>query len=529
MNHVRITEEKQSAVGSSRFFAAGSVIFFVALGQVMNIIQEMLIAAYFGTTWMTDAYKLSMAIPTMVTTESIGIINAVVIPILYLGKTFEEQRKIFSSLLTFFFIVSISLWLIMLLCASPAIGLIAQGFPEEGRSLAVSLLIVTSSLVALTVLATFAGNVLNSRNEFSLPALQKGFMFALIIPFLYLGASKFGIAAAAYGAVFGMSLFTVIVFWRLARHHFTPLRGSLWKSPAIAQCIMLAAPLIIYSLFNQVSVVIEKKIAADFPSGTLSALDYALKSSVFFINFLGVGVTTVIFPTLSEKNVEGNIGALQHYAERLFSFVLLLVTPFILFLLIFKIEFIQVLFERGAFTPDATIQTSKMLGYYALGLIGHAVVMTFPRFFQATRKNGMIMRIGIATVGVNIIGLIVFSHLLGSIGIPVAFIVTYTFQAGYLLLRLHTIIRFRWSTIWRQTVRIIVPAAIFGGILLGIHSAIPFSSIPSWSVRFGVLAGTTLVMGIIYLFMTALMKVAVAEEILNRGLSLIRFVKRGNA
>ncbi|MGD0339317.1 MAG: lipid II flippase MurJ [Bacteroidota bacterium] len=517
-----ISEEKQQSDGYSRFFAAGSVIFFVALGQVVNIIQEMLIAAYFGTTWITDAYKMSMAVPTLFSTESIGIINAVVIPILYTGKTFEEQRRIFSALLVFFIVVSITLWLVILLCASPLIALIAHGFSSEGQLLAVSLLTVTSSLVVLTILSTFAGNILNSRNEFGLPALQKVFMFAMIIPALYFGVSRFGIAAAAWGAVIGMIVFTMIVFWRLSRHHFTLVKGNFWKDPAIVQCIVLATPLIIYSLFNQVNVLFEKKIAADFPAGTLSALDYALKSSVFFINFLGVGITTVIFPTLSEKNVEGDTQSLRNYAERLLSFIILLVTPFILFLLIFRTEFIQVLFERGAFTPDATAATSTMLGYYALGLLGHAVVMTFPRFFQATRNNTIIMRVGIAMVGVNIVGLIVFPYLFGPVGIPISFIVTYMLHACILLFRLHGIIKLRWNAVGLQALRIVFPCILFAVFLLGVHSIAPFCSITLWGARFGILAGTCLLSGILYLVLAAMMKVIVAEEIIRRGIAAIR-------
>jgi putative peptidoglycan lipid II flippase len=243
---------------------------------------------------------------------------------------------------------------------------------------------------------------------------------------------------------------------------------------------------------------------------------------VFFINFLGVGITTVIFPTLSEKNIEGDREALKHYAERLFVFILLLVTPFILFLLIFRSEFIQVLFERGAFTPDATALTSTMLGYYALGLLGHAVVMTFPRFFQATRNNATIMRIGIVTVLVNILGLIVLPGMFGPIGIPLAFIVTYMFQACFLLLRLHAIIGFGWNTVGRQAVRIVIPALVFTGLLLAIHSLVPFSSINSWIARFAILAGTCLLFGTLYLLCAVAMNVVVAKEILQKAFSALR-------
>jgi putative peptidoglycan lipid II flippase len=526
MNDVGLSLEKKQPAGFSKFFSAGSVIFFIALGQALNIIQEMLIAAYFGTTWITDAYKLSMAIPTMVITESITIISAVVIPVLYTGKTFEEQRKIFSALLMLFVIVSISLWLIILIFASPFIGIIAGGFSAEGRSLTVSLLTVTSSLVAFTILSTFAGNMLNSRNEFGLPALQKAFMFGAIIPFVMLGVSSLGIEAAAIGAVAGIGLFTVIVFWRLAHHHFVPVRGILWKNPAVRQCLLLASPLIVYALFNQVSVLYEKKISADFPSGTLSALDYALKSSVFFINFLGVGVSTVIFPVLSEKSIEGDTGTLRNYAERLLLFIIFLVTPFIVFLLVFRTEFIQVLFERGAFNHDATMLTSSMLGYYALGLLGHAVVMTFPRFFQATQKNTTIMRIGISTVCVNILALFFFPRLFGSRGIPLAFITTYMFQACVLLFRLHIFIKFRWSGIGRQTLRIAVPAAVFAVTLLGIHSTIDFSSLTSWTGRFSVLMGTCVLGGTIYFIVALSIRVDAAKEIFSRTFSMIQKIQK---
>jgi putative peptidoglycan lipid II flippase len=525
MNGVGISGDKNQKVIFSKFFSTGSVIFFVALGQAMNIIQEMLIAAYFGTTWVTDAYKLSMAVPTLFASESIGIINAIVIPILYTGKTFEEQRKIFSALLIFFILASISFWIILLLCVSPLIAVVGRGFSPEGQSLAVSLLMVTSALVILTVLSTYAGNVLNSRSEFGLPALQKAFMFVMIIPALYFGASKYGIMAAAWGGVSGMVIFTFIMFWRLSRHHFTLVRESLLKNPAVKQCLVLAAPLVLYSLFNQVNVLFEKKVAADFPTGTLSSLDYALKSSAFFINILGVGVTTVIFPTLSEKNIAGDTQSLQKYVERLLSSVLLLVTPFILFLGIFRTEYVQVLFERGAFTSEATAQTSHMLGYYILGLFGYAVVTVLPRFFQASRNNSTIMRIGIAMVGVNICGLVVFPSLLGVIGIPISFIVTYFLHAVLLLFRLRVTIRFKWEIIGLQTIKIVIPGILFSAILLGIHSAVPFSSITSWIARFAILSATGVVTGFLYLVGAAAMKVTMAEEIVGRGLAVIRRMK----
>ena len=117
--------------------------------------------------------------------------------------------------------------------------------------------------------------------------------------------------------------------------------------------------------------------------------------------------------------------------------------------------------------------------------------------------------------------------LYGSAGIPAAFIVSYMFQACALLIRLHARIELRWTLILRQAVRILVPAAVLAAILLAIHSTVSISRIESWAVRFGILTVMSAGLGTLYLLLSFAMKVTVASELLERGRTLIGFIRRG--
>jgi putative peptidoglycan lipid II flippase len=504
--------------------AVGGVAVVTVAGQLLNVAQEMVIAAKFGTSTSTDAYKMALVIPTMLALELATIVGAIVIPV------FHEQRKsltpseIFSVGLNFMGTVAFVVAGTVCVFAPYLMDAVAGGFSQETRQMATFLLRVLSLGIFLTLISLFLSNVLNANKYFILPAFQRMFLYAGTLTFLILIGHSLGIAAAAFGFVIGIGLFVIvqmIVILRQTSYSFTLNPGH----PVIKSMVLLAAPLIFYSFLNQLNVLIEKRIVSGFEPGSLSALDFAFKLSAFFINFLVVGINTVLFPTLSESFTTDNRQRISSIFSMLMKGLAAIIAPTTMAFILLGKPLVHLVFERGSFDARSTMLTSQALTFYAIGLTGQACVSSLPRFYQAFRKNSSLLKMGVVVIIFNVCAMLLLSHEFGFIGVAAATSLTSTLFSFLLFFNLRSKVIMDLWELSRTIVKICVATigfsivvvysyqymnhlALFSGLLENIlELAIP--------VIFG---------GLVYIFLCKAMKVDVVQMMIEQ---IMHFAARG--
>lgn len=495
----------------------GVVSAVIILGQLLNLVQEMVIAAKFGTTWITDAYKMALVIPIILSIEAGSITNAITIPTFYEHREKTDDAEVFSIALNFFVLLALLVSVTIYLASPLLIELVAQGFATETKALATDLMRLTSFVVFLSIVSAFLANIMNAYKRFALPASQRIWIYGFVICTIFLFYRSIGIVSAAIGYLVGLSMFVMVQFGSIARNKVRYRLTFRFGNPVIKALVVLASPLILYSLLNQVNVFIEKRIVSGFEAGKLTALDIAFKMSVFFINFAVIGINTVLYPTISESFLAEDSQKIQDLFHKLLKAIFVLIIPLSVVFLCLQTPIVSLLFERGAFNQYSTTITATALMYYSLGLLGLAMTNTFPRFYQAFKKNDILLKIGAAAVVINIALIITLPRVFGYIGIPIAISLTATIHTVIFFVQIQRYIRVDYLDILKSLGKVLVAAAAFGAtILLVNHYVEQLEIAPSLLSKIVQICMPLLLGSIVYLASCLVIKVEVVIELFRR-------------
>ena len=118
---------------------------------------------------------------------------------------------------------------------------------------------------------------------------------------------------------------------------------------------------------------IDKNLASRLPSGSIAALSFADRLRLLPMDLFVSAVITVIYPSLSEmwaKRDSAGMGDTLLTGARYAMFVCI---PAALGLTVLAKPIVRLAFERGAFTPEATLLTAKALSVYSFGIVALAL------------------------------------------------------------------------------------------------------------------------------------------------------------
>lgn len=500
--------------------AVGAVALVTIVGQLLNVAQEMVIAAKFGTSASTDAYKMALVIPIMLALELTTIVGAIVIPVFHEHRKSRTLSEIFSVGLNFVGIIGFSIAAVVFVFAPFVMNAIAGGFSQETRAMAAFLLRVFSLSIFFSLISLFLSNVLNLQGYFALPAFQRMFLYAGTLTFLFFIGRWYGITAAALGFVVGIGLFVIVqlvVVLKKMTYSFTFNPSH----PVIKSMVILAAPLIFNSLLNQLSVLVEKRIVSGFEPGSLSALDFAFKLSAFFINFLVVGINTVLFPTLSESFASNNHQRISSIFDMLMKGLAAIIIPTTMAFILLGKPLVHLVFERGSFDAHSTLLTSSALSFYAIGLTGQACVASLPRFYQAFRKNTSLLKMGSVAIVFNVGAMLLLSHFFGFIGVAGATSLTATIFSLILFVNLRSSVKIDIGDLSRTILKICLATVGFSVMVAYTYTSLNtltlFSGLGEKLIE---LAVPLLLGGIVYIVLCTLMKVEIVRVLVGEIMQL---------
>ncbi|WP_344281413.1 murein biosynthesis integral membrane protein MurJ [Streptomyces hebeiensis] len=203
----------------------------------------------------------------------------------------------------------------------------------------------------------------------------------------------------------------------------------------------LIAPVVAFALCRQSQVLVERFLAAPLPAGAISHLNYAQKVAQMPM-VLSLMICTVTFPVVSRAMAAGETGRARRRVERDLALAAIIVLIGAAAVIACAPQFIDVLFQRGAFDHSDTAATAAVMRVYAVGLLGHTLVGALVRcYFSAARPlwfPALAMLGGLAlTAGTGALLL----HAWGVLGIAAANALGITSTAAVMLygLRRHSV------------------------------------------------------------------------------------------
>ena len=238
------------------------------------------------------------------------------------------------------------------------VRVLATGFDPGGEryALAVDLSRVTFPYLACVSLAALAGSVLNGIGRFAAAAAAPVLLNLTLIGALLLaaGTALTPVWALAWGVAAAGLLQLLWLLVSTARLGY-PLRpGRIRLDHRLRRLLALLLPGIGGAGLGQLMVLVNSWFASHLPAGAVAHLFYADRLVQLPIGLIGVALGTALLPALSGAARAGDSGGARTVLGRALAAALLLTLPAALGLLLLAEPIIRVLFEHGAFTPEAT-------------------------------------------------------------------------------------------------------------------------------------------------------------------------------
>ena len=377
------------------------------LSRLLGLIRDILIASYLGAGAVSDAFFTAFKLPNVFRRMfAEGAFNAAFVP-LYARRIEEEgdeaadnfASEVGSMLLAVVFGVILFFELTM----PWSLNIIGYGLDKtapEGimspYSLAVTYAMITMPyLLFMSLMALFSG-IMNTRQKFALPtfalALLNVFMIAALAGSYHAGFDKEKIATTLSAAIMISGIAQAgLVYWGCKRigvkFHFRRPR----LTPNVKRLVILGVPGIISAGITQINLVVSHAIAT-MQQSAASWLTYADRLYQLPLGMIGIAMGIALLPALSRRIRANDEEGANMSFNRGMEIAAFLTLPAAVALFVIPDLLIAGIYQRGEFVPETTLQVSKALRFFALGLPAFVMIKVLtPAFFaRENTKSPMI-------------------------------------------------------------------------------------------------------------------------------------------
>jgi putative peptidoglycan lipid II flippase len=403
------------------FKSAGVASFAVLLSRVSGLVREMVMARLFGAGMAYDAFLVGFRIPNL--TRDLfaeGALSSAFVPtfVEYLQNRDKKEAEHLANLVATAIIVIVGgLCLLGILLSPWLVPMLTPTWKDaspEKVALVVRLTQIMFPFLLLVALAAQAMGILNSCNQFAVPAFSStcfnvGSVGAGLVLGFWLGP-RLGITrieGMALGVVVGGAL---QLFWQvpsLIRSGFRFHLAFDFKHPGLQHIFHLMGPAIIGNASVQVNVLVNTYFAAMIVdpvrgvNGATAWLNCAFRFMQLPIGLFGVAIATATLPAIGRSATSGNLDEFRETLARSLGLVFLLCVPSSVGLVILGRTIVGAMYEGRRFEAYDTHQTALALGFYTIGLAGYAAMKVLTPAFYALKDSRTPMYVSLGSILIN--------------------------------------------------------------------------------------------------------------------------------
>ncbi len=392
------------------------------LSRVTGVLRESLFARAFGSSAYTDAYNIAFRLPNLLRRLfAEGAFSQAFVPILseYKNEHGEtETKQLIDHVGTVLLWSTILISIIGIIAAPALVLLIGSGLTKTPGAYDLSVVMTRFMFpyIACMSFVALAGGVLNTWRQFKIPAftpvlLNMSFILAaLFLPqYLEQPLHAMTIAVMVGGLLqVGLQIPALMKIGMLPRIRLNPVASL--REGGVQRVLKKMGPAVFAVSAAQISLMINTSIAAGLAAGSVTALTYADRLMEFPTAMLGVALGTILLPSLSKANIEGDTTEYSSLLDWGLRLTFLLALPSAVGLATLAEPMIAALFHYGAFSAESIPAAAKPLMAYSAGLLGIILVKTLAPAFYARQDIKTPVRIAI--------GVLVATQLMNMIFVP---------------------------------------------------------------------------------------------------------------
>jgi len=448
----------------------------IVLSRLLGLVREAVIAALFGSTGTTSAFRTATRITTGFYDLLLsGAITSALVPVFsdYAGAGKNDELSRVASTFVNLTVVALGLIVGLLVLGAPAV-VSMLGADSEQFELAVGLTRVALPSVVLLGTAAILTAVLYARQSFRLPSLAPAVYNAGIIVSAVVLAAPLGIYAVAVGLAVGAILQILIQLpaWRGLRYQLViDLRH-----PGVRLVMRLYLPVFLGLLVSYAVVMLDTNLA--WRTGPESVADMAFATTLiqFPLGLVGAAASLAILPTLSRLASSDSAGERATFIPTLvqgLKMVVLLIVPVSVALVVLRQPVVALLFQRLAFDAEATYRTSLAVLAYSPQLPFVVVDQLLIVAFYAGKDTRTPVLVGVAGAVVYVVAALGLIAPLGMPGLALANAAQNSFHAIVLFLVLaRREPSLRRAGLWSFVARVCICGAVAATVIAAVAYAI---------------------------------------------------------
>ncbi len=397
-----------SAPGLAR--NAGLLALGSAVGRVLGLVREMVIAAFFGATGEVSAFRVASQVPVLLYDFLVGgMLSAALVPVLSQYARLRSRNEFAYLVGVLATVLGLLLALVvgLLELTAPQVAwLLAAGFDNydpELLELTTQLIRWTTPAVWLLGMAGLATAILYALQRFSFPALATAVYNLGIVIAAPLLARQLGILSLVVGILAGAGAQLAIMGIDLHRAGVRVRLRFDFRHPALAQIVRLYLPIALGLVVSLFQVGLDRRLASATGAPSIAWMANATTVQQMPLGLISVAISLAALPQLSRHFAQGDEAAYRATLGRGMRMVLLLIVPAAGLLWVLGTPVTRLLFERARFTPDDTAQVVAALHIYLVGMVFAAVDYPLNFAFYARSNTWLPALVGVISVGVYVV------------------------------------------------------------------------------------------------------------------------------
>ncbi len=452
--------------------SSGAMAAATMTSRLLGMVREMVYAGFMGNSAVASAFTLAFQVPNLFRRLlGEGALTAAFIP-LFKEKEVKEGAE--------------SMWrtanavICGLVLAAGAVTVLAVGGislflvvrkPSGETLLMLQLMRLMFPYMLLVCLAAVLIGMANARGHFFIPSLGAAVLNVVMIASVIFLAPRMGPTLETQ--IFGLAIGVLVAgaaqaFFQLptlSREGYAFAWVSPWNNPTVREVALKMLPGSIGVAAFQINVLLTQSFSFWFDSTIVSTFNYAVRLMELPQGMFGISLATYLLPTLSGLAAKKQYPEFRTTLEQgltTLSFANLFAAAMSMAL---AVPIVRLLFERGAFTPEATYRVALALICLAPGLLMFSMNNILARAFFALKDIQTPMKISVLCLVLNLVFAFWMVQRSREAGLGAANSLSAVINMLLLLYALRRKLAHLETAKLKRTLIILVPAAVASGVV----------------------------------------------------------------
>ncbi|MCI1959125.1 MAG: murein biosynthesis integral membrane protein MurJ [Clostridia bacterium] len=418
--------------------AAGLMMIITLIGKLLGLIRDQLLACNYSVGREASAFLTASRIPRIFfDVVFASAISASFIPVFneYMKKKGKKEAfKLSNNFITLINLLTITLTILGIIFAPVLTNIFADGFDSETAALCTSLLRILFPATIFTGLAFSFVGILQSMDEFNVPAAMSIASNLVIIIYYLFFNKKFGIYGLTIAFLIGWAMQAIIQIPSLIKRKYVYKPYLNLKDEGIKKILILMLPVMVGTWVQPINLAINTKFASHLFEGSgVSAVEYANTVYSIIVGVFVLSIANVIFPRLSRMSIENDKDNFSKTISETFEAMFYVIIPMTVGLMCVSQAVVRLIYQHGGFNEFAVGITSKALFFFSAGMIGFGIQNILSRAFYAQQNGKMPLISGVISIGLNLILCMLLTSRFDVAGLAIASTVSQTAAAFVLL------------------------------------------------------------------------------------------------